>query len=142
MLASVLVILPSILSGIYLSENSVPVQYAYFVACTVLLLAALDFATVVFIEQYRSRLGALTMPALLATIAVIFLFIIAESLIRFFEHLGYTFITPVVIAAMLMIYAAIFMEKNMMLKSYLSINSIALALLWAMGASDKITMPF
>lgn len=123
-------------------DSHVPVQYAYFVVCTVLLLAVLDFATVVFIEQYHKRLGKLTLPSLLAAIAVIFLYMVMESFNRFFEQLGYGFLTPLVVIVVLMIYAAIFMEKSLLLKSYLGINSVALALLWAMGASDKITMPF
>lgn len=54
-LLSPLVILPSVLIGIYLSGNIMPVQYGYYVVCSILLLAIFDFATVVFIEQYRNR---------------------------------------------------------------------------------------
>lgn len=141
-LVSALVMIPSVLSGFYLMDHRVPVQYAYFVACSIVLLAVFDFATVIFIEQYRSRLGKMTLPALLGAIAIIFLFIVMESLNRFIEDLGYSFLTPFIAAMMLLISAAVFTEKNTILKIYLGINAIALMLLWAMGASDKIMMPF
>jgi len=132
----------SVLTGVYLLRGYVSAQYAYFVTCAVLLLAAFDFATVVFIEKYRSTLGALTLPAFLAALGTIFLFIVVESFNRLFEGFGYTLTMPFVAVAVLMIYAAIFMEKNMMLKICLGINSLALALLWALGATDMITLPF
>jgi hypothetical protein len=141
-LITLLILSPSLLLGIFLIGDRPPVPYAYFVSCTILLLAAIDFATVVFIEQYRRRLGALTIPAFLGTIFIILMFVIAASLNRFFEHLGYGYMTPFAFAALLLVYAAAFREKNIALKCYLSLNSIALALLWAMGTSDKITMPF
>lgn len=141
-LVGTLVIIPSVLTGYYLMDNPVPTQYAYFVACSVLFLSVLDFAIVVFIEQYRDRLGRVTMPALLSAIAVIFMFIIMESLNRFIKELGYSYLTPFIAVTILLIYAAVFTEKNMLLKVYLGINSIALMLFWAMGFSNKIMMPF
>ncbi|MCE9508474.1 MAG: hypothetical protein K8R48_09230 [Alphaproteobacteria bacterium] len=139
---SFLIILPSILLGTFLVNNHVPVQYAYFVSCIIVLLAVFDFTTVVLIEQYRRKLGRATIPALLSAIFVILMFLIAASLSRFLKHLDYSYLTPFVVAAVLLIYIAIFREKNIVMKSYLSINSCALSILWAMGASDKIVMPF
>ena len=133
---------PSIMLGTLFMDAHVSVQYAYFVTCTVILLAVFDFTTVVFIEQYRRELGATTIPALLATIFIILLFVIAASLNRFFQHLGYEYLAPFVFATVLLTYVAIFLEKNMVLKSYLSINSIALILLWVVGNSDRVIMPF
>jgi hypothetical protein len=112
------------------------------VSCIIVLLAVFDFTTVVFIEQYRRKLGKPTIPALLGTIFVILLFLIGASVSRFFKHLDYGYLTPFVIVAIALIYIAIFWEKNMALKSYLSMNACALSILWAMGASDKIVMPF
>jgi hypothetical protein len=139
---STLIILPSVLVGAYLVNSDTPVQYGYFVTCTVILLAVFDFATVVFIEQFRRTLGILTIPSLLGAILIILMFVVMESLNRFYDHLGYSFLTPFVFIAVLAIYAAIFVEKKVMLKAYLSINSIALVLLWLTGITDKITMPF
>jgi hypothetical protein len=139
---SFLILLPSVLLGTFLVNNHVPVQYAYFVSCIIVLLAVFDFTTVIFIEQYRRKLGKPTIPALLSAILVILLFLIAASLSRFFTHLNYGYLTPFVVISLALLYIAIFWEKNIVLKSYLSINSCALSILWAMGASDKIIMPF
>lgn len=138
---SALIILPSVLTGIYLMYDDTPVHFGYLVTCTVLLLAIFDFATVAFIEQFRRTLGALTLPALLSSILIILMFVIVESLSRY-GYLSYKVMTPLVFAAIILIYAAIFLEKKNMLKSYLSINSIALLLLWITGTTGKITMPF
>ncbi len=142
LLLSPLLILPSVVLGIFLSRTVVPVQYGYYVCCTVLLLAVFDFATVIFVDQYRDSLGRATIPALLGTIAVILLFVIIESLNRFFFQLGYGYLTPFVVAALLLTYAAIFIEKNTLLKVYISINSLALVLLWTTGITGRVAMPF
>ncbi len=141
-LLSVLVLLPSALLVLTMVDNHAPVPYAYFVACLVLSLAAFDFATVIFIEQYRTRLSRLTIPALLATIFVILLYVIASSLNRYFEHLGYAYFTGPVMVVMLLVYTATFREKHTLLKGYLGLNAAGLALLWAMGNADKVMMPF
>lgn len=141
-IASTLIVLLSALIGTYLLRSDAPVHYAYFVTCTIILLAIFDFVTVVFIERFYTTLGILVIPALISTILIIFMFVVIESLNRFYDHLGYAFLTPFVFIAVLLIYAAIFLEKNAMLKTYLGINSVALLLLWATGTADKITMPF
>lgn len=141
-LISLVILSPSLLSGIFLIENHVPVTHAYLVACLILLLAVLDFVMVVLLEPYRRRLGALTMGAFIVTISIILLFIMTNALHRFFDHLGYDYLTPFVVAGELLLVAAVFFEKNAALKCSLSLNSIALAVLWAMGAADKVTMPF
>jgi len=139
---STIAILPSILIGNFLRDHQVPVQYSYFVGVTVLMLAAFDFATVVFIEQYKSKMGKLTIPALVGANAIIFMFIIAESFNRFLTHVGYAYITPFLLISVILIYIAIFREKMLVMKLYLSLNSMALLLLWTMGLADKIVMPF
>jgi len=140
-ITSALVILPSVLVGVYVLFDETPVHYGYLVTCTVMLLAIFDFATVVFIEQFRRDLGKLTLPALLGTLLVILMFVIMESINRFHDF-GYQLMTPLVFIAVLLIYAAVFLEKRIMLKSYLSINSIALLLLWITGTTGRIMMPF
>ena len=77
-----------------------------------------------------------------SSISIVMLFVIAESINRFFKHLGYAALTPFVVAAAALIALAVFREKNIALKCYLSLNSIMLIVLWALGAADKITMPF
>jgi len=139
---SILVLIPSVLTGFYLMENQTSLPYPYMIAYAILLWAILDFIIVVLIEPYRRILGMLTIPAFIGTISIVMLFIIAESINRFFNHLGYNLLTPFVIAAILLIAVAVFWEKNIVLKCYLGLNSIILIVLWALGASDKITMPF
>lgn len=139
---SLLVLIPSVLTWFYLRENRTLLPYPYMIAYAILLWAILDFIIVVLIEPYRRILGGLTIPAFIGTISIVMLFVIAESINRFFNHLGYDLLTPFVIAAILLIAVAVFREKNTVLKCYLGLNSIMLIVLWALGASDKITMPF
>ncbi|MBI3441492.1 MAG: hypothetical protein HY052_06785 [Proteobacteria bacterium] len=141
-LFGIAIILPSVLSEMYLKNHGVPAQYAFLTASAVVFLAVLDFIIIIAIEPFRRSLSILTIPTLLSSIAVIFLYMVTESLNRFFEHLGYAFLSVPVVTAGLLIYVAILWEKKIFLKSYLCLNSIALELLWAMGNTDKITMPF
>lgn len=141
-LVSIFVLAPSLVSWLFLMANHVPATHAYLVACGVLLLAVIDFAVIVLLEPYRRRLGLLTMLSFIGVIGIVLLFVAADALNRFIDHLGYGIVTPVAIGGALLLTAAIFCEKNTVLKCHLSINSIALAVLWAMGAADKVTMPF
>ena len=139
---SAIILAPALIAAIYLVENQGPIHAPYLVACVILLLAALDFALVIIIEPYRSKFSKLTLPAFIGAMAIVLLFVIMEAANRFFENLGYSVLTPVVAAGVVLLYATVFTEKNIVLKCYLSINSVALMFLWAMGAIDKITLPF
>ena len=139
---SLIAIVPSTTVGILLKDHNVPVEYAQLVATTVLFLAAFNFATVIFIEQYRNIINRLTIPALIASTAIIFMFMIAASLNRFFPQLGYNYITPFLFSVVLLDYVAILKTKIYTLKFYLSLNTIALFILWAMGTAKIFTMPF
>ncbi|MFH1158655.1 MAG: hypothetical protein V1721_07230 [Pseudomonadota bacterium] len=141
-LVSLLVLAPAALTGYFLTENRAPLPSPYLIAYAILLWAVLDFIIVVLIEPYRRAVGKLTIPAFIGAISIVMLFVIAESLNRFFKHLGYSLLTPFVIAAVALIAVAVFREKNIVLKCYLSLNSIMLIVLWALGSADKITMPF
>ncbi len=136
------VLVPFVLTGFYLVENRTPLPYPYIIGYGILLWALLDFIIVILIEPYRRVLGKLTIPAFIGTISIVLLFVITESINRFLKHLGYNLLTPFVVAAIILIVLAIFREKNIALKCYLSLNGIILTLLWALGASDKIAMPF
>jgi hypothetical protein len=139
---NILILTPSVFLAAYLRINSVPLQYAYFVTCTVLMLAVFNFATVVFISQSGKKFAQVTIPALLSVICIILMFVIMESLNRFYSNLGYGLLTPFVAFVMMLIYVSVFVEKNMVLKAYLGINVAAPMLLWAMSMSGKIVMPF
>lgn len=137
-----LIISPSLTTGMYLMDNNTLLEEPYQTVCLILLIAAIDLAMLVILDPYRRDLSKLTLPALISTMAIILLFIITESINRFFEHLGYTVLTPFVIACIALIYTTIFLERNIALKFYLSLNSIAVMFLWALGASNRIMMPF
>lgn len=139
---SALILIPSPLFAMFMIESKLPLQYPLIIAYTAIFLACADFLTILLIEPYRHRRGSLTMSALLAAIAIIFLFVVSESLNRFVAHVSYGWFTPLVAAGVLLIYAAIFLEKNVTLKCQLSLSSVVLGLLWIAGTADKITMPF
>jgi hypothetical protein len=139
---NILIVTPSIFLGVYLRVNAVPLQYASFVTCTVLMLAGFNFATVVFIAQTGRKFAQVTTPALLSVISIILMFVIMESLNRFYPVLGYGILMPFVAFVLLLVYVSIFIEKNTLLRAYLGINASAPMLLWAMSMSGKIVMPF
>jgi hypothetical protein len=141
-LTGAIVLAPAVAVEMYLIGHKAPLQASYFFACVVLFLGVIDFGTVVMIEPQRKRLSSLTMPAFLSAMAVVLLYVISESLNRFVQHLGYEWLTPFAMASIVMLYGAVFIEKNLALKCQLSLNSIAVTFLWAMGSIDKVTMPF
>ncbi len=138
---SLIAIVPSVIIGMLLKDHNIPVHYSHMVGITILLLAVFNFTTVVLIDEY-DNIKRLTIPALVAATAIIFMFIIAESLNRFLMQMGYSYITPFLFIVNLFTYMAIFREKNYVLKLYLSLNTIALFILWAMGCAETFTTPF
>ena len=141
MLTSFLILSPSLLLWVYLMGNQVYLPYPYLVVYAILFWAVLDFIIVIRIELYRP-LGALTIPAFIGVISTTLFYVIAESINRFFEKLGYEYLTPVVAIAVLLICVATFREKNVVLKVYLSLNIMMLAALWVLGNTNKIMLPF
>lgn len=139
---NILILVPSILLAVYLRTNSVPLQYAFLVTCTVLMLAVFNFATVVFIAQSGKKFAPVTVPALLSVICIILMYVIMEAINRFYPTLGYGLLTPFVAFVMMLIYVSVFIEKNILLRAYLGINVAAPMLLWAMSMSGNIIMPF
>ncbi len=138
---SLVAIIPSVVIGMLLKDHNIPVHYSHMVGITILLLAVFNFTTVVMIDEY-DNIKRLTIPALVTATAIIFMFIIAESLNRFLMQMGYSYITPFLFIVNLFTYVAIFREKNYVLKLYLSLNTIALYILWAMGCAETFTTPF
>lgn len=139
---SLLTLSPSLMAGLYLLDNRVPLHSPYATGCIVLLLAAADFMGLLFLEPYRRHLSRLTLPALVGAMTVVFLFVLVDALNRFIENLGFSFLAPFAAAGLILLYAALFAEKNIALKVFLCLNSIAVMLLWAMGSIDKVSMPF
>lgn len=139
---SLIAIVPSTTIGLVLKDHDIPVEYAQLVATTILLLAAFNFATVIIAEHYSKMLSRMTMPALIGSTAIIFMYVIAASLNRFVVELGYHYITPFLFGVILYDYLTILREKIYTLKFFISLNTIALFILWAMGTAKTFTMPF
>ncbi len=137
---SLIAIMPSAVIGYLLKDHNMPIYYSHMVAMTVITLAMFNFATVVMITEYGDTTKKFSVPALTTATAIILMFVIAESLNRHIADLGYQYITPFLFAVNLFIYLAIYKENDFSLKFYLSLNSIALYILWAMG-SATIIMP-
>jgi hypothetical protein len=140
--ATILILSPSLAAGMGLLGNNLPLQPALKISLAILLLASVNFGTAIMLDPYRRYFSKLAPPALVSMVAIVFSFIITESLKQFFQHLGYGLLTPFIVACLALIYTAILVEKNIPLKCLLSLDSIALMFLWALGASDKFTMPF
>jgi hypothetical protein len=142
--ASVAILVPSMMTGMYLIKHyRAPLHAPFQIVCLILLLASVNLGTVIMIDAYRNHFSKLTPPALISMITTVLLFVVTESFNRFFDnHIGYGFLTPLVIACIGFIYANIIVEKNIVMKFFLSLNSIAVMFLWALGSADKFTMPF
>ena len=140
---SILILSPSLAAGLYLiMDNPIPLLTPYQITCLILILALLDIVTVILLEPYRRYFSKLTPPAFFSAITAVLLFVIANAFNSFLNHRGYGSLTPFVVAAMALIYTTIFLEKNIALKCYLSLNSIAVILLWVLGSIDRVAIPF
>ncbi len=140
--ASIVVLVPSLIAGMYLMDNRLPLQEPFIISYLILILSAINLALVIMMEPYRRDYCKMTSPALASVIAVVLLFAMTESLNRFYLHLGYNALTPFVIACLSLVYMTIVLEKSIVMKLYLSLNSVSVMALWALGSIDKFTMPF
>lgn len=103
---------------------------------------ALNLLVTLLLEPYTSRIGPFTMPAILATIALVLLYLITEALNRFAEKIGYEWLLPFVLAGLCICYTGIFRERSVVLRLYMALNGLMLTLLWCMGVADKVSLPF
>ncbi len=142
LILSAIAITPSTLIGILLNDHNIPVHYSHMVAVTVISLALFNFATVVMLEEYGTVTRKLTLCALITASSIIFMFVIAESFHLAITEMSYDYITPFLFAANLFIYFAILKEEDFSLKIYLSLNSIVLYILWAMGSAKILITNF
>ena len=140
--ASVLILSPSLAVGLGLLNDSLPLQQALKISYLILFLASVNFAAAIMLEPYHRYFSGLSLPAILTMVAIVFLYMVIESLKPLFPHLSFGWLTPFVVAGVGVVYAAIFREKNIPLKCLLSLDSVALMFLWALGAADKFTLPF
>ncbi|MDD9900260.1 MAG: hypothetical protein OXT65_04715 [Alphaproteobacteria bacterium] len=142
MLSSLLVCVPTFCLSVYIMEARHFVWPAALTMLAILGLACGNFALVVFLEHYRKNIGGLTLHALLGAVAVVFIFLVVSGINRFVKDFGYDWLFPVIAVYLVLSFLAIFKEKVVLLKLHLGINSIVVAILWTLGTTDKITLPF
>lgn len=142
MVTSLGVCVPSFCASVWLMETQVDFSHPALVAMGILGLAVINFGVIVMLDKYRARLGALTLPALLATVGVVLLYMMAEAINRFVADFGYQWLFPFVAGVLGLCLVAIFREQRLILKCQLGVNGIGLAVLWTLGASDRLAMPF
>lgn len=142
LVTSLLVSVPSFCASLYFMEAKIVWDSPSLVVTFLLGFAVANFASIVILEHYRSEIGKLTLPALLSAVGLVFLFVIAEAINRFFLDFGYNWLFPVVLLALGLSFIAIFKEEKLALKCQLAFNSVAVAVLWALGVADKVAIPF
>lgn len=133
---------PAVFLAIFTVDKKVPIPHAMIAGWGIMLLAAANCAAAVMAEEYRRQISRLSIPAILGSVCVILMFLGVAALNRFFEHMGYKFIAPLAIAAFLLVGIAALAERKMTLKLWLGINGLGLTLVWAMVASERVTLPF
>ena len=108
----------------------------------VLALAGLNIATACILDGDRARLGAFTMPALLAMAGIVLMYIFAQSINRYVTPVGYDWMLPFVIAGLGLCYCGVFLEKSLFLKASMAASGLALTVMWCLGSADKLALPF
>lgn len=142
LIGSLAVGIPSLFVVVYLMKST-PVMAQPSVASLIILAMTLgNFVALTGLEKYRDNLGKLTIHALVSTIGVVLLFVIADAVNRFAFDLGYQWLFPMVMAGLVVLYTALFRERVIWVKTLLAIDGVMLAILWCLAASDKLYMPF
>ena len=142
LLTSLAVSVPAFCATIYLMESNLSWNTPALVTLVVIAVAAANFATIIALEHFRANIGTLTLPALLATVGLILLFVMMEGINRFFYDFGYRWLFPVLVIALGLSFLAIFKEHKFLIKCQLGFNSMALAVLWGLGVTGKVALPF
>ncbi|MEZ0224993.1 MAG: hypothetical protein ACAH83_10600 [Alphaproteobacteria bacterium] len=140
--ASLMLILPAVFISFLMWESRVTWPHSQLFMTLILGLMVLDFLMLVMLEPYRRDLGDMTIPSMLAFIALTILFTLTEGLDRFVISSGFGWLTPVAALALLVVYTGIFREKNFSMKLFLCVNALALATLCCLGDTSKIALPF
>ena len=140
--ASLMIAIPAVLATLFLFENRVQWGQPELVVTGVLLLMLADFVLLTVIDSRGVPVGDLTLPALLSYIGIAMIYVITATLNRFVEDYGYAWLMPPALVGLAVIYGAIFRERQATMKALLALNGLALSVLWALGASDKMALPF
>jgi hypothetical protein len=139
---SLVVCVPVLLSSLYIIKSHIVFPAPTLMMAAVLGVGVVNFGLTVALEYVRRKIGKLTLPAILGMAGVVFLFVVAESINRFVRDVNFHMLLPVVGVFFLLSLLAIFREKTLVLKLYLAFNALALAVLWGLGSTGKIWLPF
>jgi hypothetical protein len=139
---SLMLVLPAVFISFLMWDSRVTWPHSQLFMTLILGLMVLDFLMLVMLEPYRGNLGDMTIPSILAFIALTILFTLTEGLDRFVINSGFRWLTPVAGLALLIVYGGIFREKNFSIKVFLLVNAMALTTLACLGDTSKIALPF
>ena len=107
----------------------------------IVIFAVIDFVLLNYLDSYREKVNQITLIILSASIFFTFLFFISKVSQSIYPDMGFEYLLPGVIALLGFSLFGIFKERQIFLKLYLGANSLALALLWGLGASNAIYLP-
>ncbi|HYD19627.1 MAG TPA: hypothetical protein VEF76_14225 [Patescibacteria group bacterium] len=133
---------PCTFASLSLMHKYTPINEPGLWVTAVLGLAGLNLAAIITLEADGERLGRLTLPALLAAVGVVMLFVLAQVVNRFALPVGYSWLLPFVVGALAFCYCGVFRERALFLKAYLALNGLAVTVLWCLATADKLSLPF
>jgi hypothetical protein len=139
---SVAVGMPSLFMVVWLLRSSPIPEQPSLMAMIILGIAAGNFMAVIMLEKHRAVLGHLTLHALVMTVGMVLLYIFADTFNRFVVDVGYRWLYPPVLAAIGVVYIALFRERHFWIKALLAIDGVMLASLWCLGIAEKLALPF
>lgn len=134
--------MPSLFIAVWLIKNSPIPEQPPLIALVILGMAAANFIAATTLEKYSDTLGKLTLPAIVTTVGMVMLFIFVDTFNRFVMDMGYHWLYPPVLAALGLVYIALFRENMFWVKALLAVNAIMLAGLWCLAVADKLALPF
>lgn len=134
--------MPSLFIAVWLIKNSPIPEQPSLIALIILGMAAANFIAITMLEKYSDQLGKLTLPAMIATVGIVLLYIFADAFNRFVMDAGFRWLYPAVLAAIGIIYIALFRERMFWVKSLLAVDAVMLAGLCCLGVAEKLALPF
>jgi hypothetical protein len=135
--------IPGFFLSVFLMETQIQWPHPAWIILGILAGAVVNFGVIITLDRCREKIGHMTIPALLAVVGVVLMYLIAEALNRFIDsRIGYSWLFPFVVLSTGLCLLAIFKEKKIALKCHLAANSVIIAVLWALGTADKIALPF
>jgi len=108
----------------------------------ILVLSLVNFIVLICLDNIRNRIGSLTLPTLIGTVGIVLLLVILKAFEEVFYFIDLKLLLPWVALFLIFCPLAIFKEKLIALKIHMGINSIALAVLWSLGNTGMIFLPF